>query len=140
MENENKNSNNIGFWFLLAAVVFGLFVYSGLKKIPNFSLIQYESKTDNIPIYPCDIFPDYLEGIIGEDWCQPYIDYGYNNGLVMAKRIISEREMIKSLPGSQKDGWTPVSLTECRQIIDDIYDQAKDKTNPVFPTKNRILK
>ena len=132
---ENKNSN-IGFWILLAAVVFGFFVYSGLKKIPSFSVFQYETKTGDVPIYPCDIFPDYLEGVMGKDWCQPYIDYGYNNGLVMAKRILGEQSFLVEL--NKQIGANPFEVETCETVVNNLYEEAKDKTSSIFPTKNRM--
>ena len=73
----------------------------------------------------------------GDYWCEPYVDWGYANGLVMAKRIVAEKEMVKSLPGSQKDGWTPLDLEECRQIIDDLYEIGHPTASGNYPFRTK---
>ncbi len=88
----------------------------------------YQKGVSDVPIYPCDIYSGH------DDWCQPYIDYGYANGAVMASRMLYECEWMKE----QHFGLFSVnSEAEC-DPIEIINDLAKDQdTMYHFPTKVR---
>ncbi len=84
--------------------------------------------TDNT-LKPCDIYNTDQS----EDWCQPYINFGYANGAIMAKRILGENEQLcsnASLAGTPSDNCLPT--LNPRQVIDELYDQYKDKDYPNF--------
>ena len=80
---------------------------------------------------PCDIYK-------GGDWCQPYIDYGYANGLVMVQRILGEQKFLKRL-------WQKKNLHEsaydesrtCEQVVKELYDVGFKNTKLTFPTRNK---
>lgn len=72
----------------------------------------------SVPVIPCDITAG------AHDWCQPYIDYGYANGAIMAQRILGENKYTHDDPSMTAD-------SVAKMLYDDNVDAATHEAFPV---------
>lgn len=93
----NKTTYTAVMWTLLIAnMCVGVTnLYLARKRPPAVSVpeplpINITVHPDYDSLRPCDISS-------GDDWCDPYIDWGYANGVVMVQRTLGEQEWFKSL-------------------------------------------
>jgi len=121
---KDNNELGIGTTILISSLIIAFILYISISN-------QKVEVEKYLPLPPCEPWDD------GDYWCKPYVDWGYANGLVMAQRIVSEREMIKSLPSTQTEGWTPLDLNECRQIIKNLYDKGHSVASGEIPFRTK---
>ena len=132
---KNKEiENNLGVYILIASVILGIcLIYSSTRETKV--VVENIQKTiiTREPLPPCDIFTST------EDWCQPYIDWGYNNGLVMAKRILSDQNMIAAMEENIY-GYMKSEVESCEQIVNEIYEIGHPVASGKIPFKAEVKK
>ena len=97
-----------------AVAILGFALYLGLQSIqynitiePSILSQEPKQEQDNITISK-----DNLDAI-----CEPYQDWGYNNGLIISGRALGEAEFFK------EQGW---DYRTCEEISDNLYDLGKE--------------
>jgi hypothetical protein len=124
---KEEKSLSLGSSIIIASIILSLTIIF----VPKTTKTEMTLSSNLIPIYPCDIYPDQYEQENGKDWCQPYINWGYSNGLAMAQRMLSEEEVLKEIDSRY------TSTTSCESIVDTLYNEAIKSNSITFPTYNR---
>ena len=95
---------------LIGIILIALAIYLGLGQIK----IEISTPTPNV------VIDDNLSQKLYQKKLKEYQDWGYANGLTMAKRILKENEQFR------ERGWEDEILT-CEQIVNDLYEAGYQK-------------
>ena len=93
-------------WFLYGCLIIAVVIY--FKPAPEQIISEY------IALPPCE--PWYN----GDYWCKPYVDWGYANGLVMAKRVRGDLTI-------QGEEWV------CDDVVDELYETGHKTASGEIP-------
>ena len=93
-------------WFVYGCLIVAVAIY--FKPSPDKVIDEY------IALPPCEPWDR------GDYWCKSYVDWGYANGLVMAKRIRGDLTI-------QGKEWA------CDEVVDDLYEKGHKVSSDDFP-------
>ena len=101
---------------LIGIIVIALAIYFGLKSIDI--KIEIENSISDIP-GPSITINDSLTEKLYQDKLKEYQDWGYANGLIMAKRALRENEQLIELGIESKS-------LNCRELVEKLYELGRE--------------
>ena len=134
MKEEKTENLNLGVMILIASLIISYGLYAGLsnreKAIERISIPE-----SYLPMPPCEPWDG------GDYWCKPYVDWGYANGLVMPKRILSENNFVREIENySRKEKGLVLNnelLKTCDEIVNELYESNSPKASGDYPFRTK---
>lgn len=129
---------SLGMIIFVVGVIISGAIYFGLSN--KQTILKEESIKIYLPMPPCEPWDG------GDYWCRPYVEWGYANGIVMAKRAlqeasfivaindyVSEKERIAIDPESREH----FEKANCEEIVDELYQQGLSIISGDYPFRTR---
>ena len=134
MKEEKTENLNLGVMILIASLIISYGLYAGLsnreKAIERISIPE-----SYLPMPPCEPWDG------GDYWCKPYVDWGYANGVVMPKRILSENSFVREIENySERERGLKLNnepLETCDKVVDDLYETGHQIASGDYPFRTK---
>ena len=131
---EKNRKLNIGIIILIASLIIAYGLYISLSNKEK--IIERISIPESyLPMPPCEPWDG------GDYWCKPYVDWGYANGLVIPKRILSENSFVREIENYSKKErgleQNKESLETCDKVVDDLYETGHQIASGDYPFRTK---
>jgi len=131
---EKNRKLNIGIIILIASLIIAYGLYISLSNKEK--IIERISIPESyLPMPPCEPWDG------GDYWCKPYVDWGYANGLVIPKRILSENSFVREIENySERERGLKLNnepLETCDKVVDDLYETGHQIASGDYPFRTK---